>query len=81
MSAWKKVTLAGTKLWVEVERGASAPLAPAHHVLPDGSDVDFTTCFDGPSYAHIYGEEISRFGKPIGTVADIVDGWDNEALP
>lgn len=76
---FKKVTIGGVELWapVDMERESFA-LPQKHHITPDGEGLS-DRCFDGDSFAHVFGSEVVQYNKVIGTRADIVDGWASDA--
>lgn len=76
---YRKAMIDGTRVWMENHPSYSYAIPHEHHVLPDGSGLDFPNCFDGPTYAHCYHGVIVRFGKTLGRVEDVVvEGWESE---
>lgn len=77
---WVPVEFADQRLWVEAEvlagRG-DGPLAPYDHIT-DGK-LDYSRCFKSETFGHVYAGTISRFGKTIGTVADLTPVTDGAA--
>lgn len=77
MSAYRKATINGVKVWAaekDVEIGYS--LAKANHVRDGELCVPFFFGMD--SYAHVYPDgEILRYGEKIGMEADLVEGWED----
>lgn len=71
-SRYENYTLHGVSVWAMPSdiAGGNAALAPDHHIK-DG-DLDFPACFCSDSYAHLYGTQIKRYGKVIGTVDDLI---------
>lgn len=64
----KRVRFEGEDYWWLDPDEASSPLAPIQHFAANGEMLVF-----GLSFAHICGKRIMRFGKQIGTVADLED--------
>lgn len=70
---WIRVRFDGQTLWVEsaVLRGErDGCLAPEHHVR-DG-ELDFSRCFDGDTYAHVYQNGIMRYHRKVGERSDLI---------
>ena len=81
---FKKVTFQGNQLWFSTtaEEDGHGPLAHRDHVDESTGELDFTRCFQGDSYAHVYfdGEDgagiVKRYHRVVGTTNDIREGWD-----
>jgi hypothetical protein len=73
----RKVTLHGMRLWAldEPDSEQDYPLAPPEHCDADGNLI----AWDQDSYAHVFETgEVKRYLRVIGTVADLLDGWNDE---
>lgn len=80
-----KVTLHGLRLWIDrelLEQEGNAALAPEEHVDENG-ELTFPAALVGESYAHAYAHEdggvIKRYGRVIGRIAELQEGWGNPA--